>query len=91
MEEFLDGSQRVVLPERPVTVGQQDDTQAVIPSGLTASERVVTTGFSQLADGSRIVIGSATPTDQPAGSERPRRRPDAPGRGEGGGSRRGGG
>src|SRR5229473_3404315 len=76
---------------RPATVGQQDDTQAVIESGLKASERVVTTGFSQLTDGSRIVIGSAIPIDQPAGSERPRRRPDGPSRGEGGGSRRSGG
>jgi len=76
---------------RPATVGQQDDTQAVIESGLKSSERVVTTSFSQLTDGSRIVIGSAIPIDQPAGSERPRRRPDGPSRGEGGGSRRGGG
>ncbi len=63
----------------------------MIESGLKASERVVTTGFSQLTDGSRIVIGSAIPIDQPAGSERPRRRPDGPSRGEGGGSRRSGG
>jgi len=62
---------------RPVTVGQQDDVQAVITSGLRASERVVTTGFTQLTDGGRIVIGSAAPTDQPAGSER--RRPNSEG------------
>jgi membrane fusion protein, multidrug efflux system len=62
---------------RPVTVGQQDEAQAVIEAGLQPSERVVTTGFSQLTDGSRVVIGTAQPTERPAGSERQRRRPDA--------------
>src|SRR5262249_32901769 len=82
---------------RPVTVGQQDDTQAVVVSGLKTGERVVTTGFSQLNDGSRISIGTPPPTDQPARSERRQRRRDgdqAVGEGEGrrrGGNRRGGG
>ena len=37
---------------RPVTVAQQDETQAVILSGLQADERVVTTGFARLTAGS---------------------------------------
>ena len=37
---------------RPVTVAQQDETQAVIAGGLQADERVVTTGFARLTDGS---------------------------------------
>jgi len=41
---------------RPITVAQQDDTQAVIGSGLQAGERVVTTGFAQLADGTRVRV-----------------------------------
>jgi membrane fusion protein, multidrug efflux system len=74
---------------RPVTVGQQDEAQAVIEAGLQASERVITTGFSQLTDGSRIEIGSAQPTERPAGSERQRRRPEATSQGPRDGQRRG--
>ena len=36
---------------RPVTVSQQDETQAVIAKGLEADERVVTTGFARLTAG----------------------------------------
>ena len=37
---------------RTVTVAQQDETQAVIANGLEPRERVVTTGFARLTDGS---------------------------------------
>jgi multidrug efflux system membrane fusion protein len=57
---------------RPVVVTQQDETRAVIASGLQASERVVTTGFARLADGSRIVIGSGGPTPAAPNGTRPR-------------------
>jgi membrane fusion protein, multidrug efflux system len=57
---------------RDVTVGQQDDTQAVITAGVQAGERVVTTGFSQLAAGTRITVSTDAPGVTPA--ERPRRR-----------------
>lgn len=61
---------------RDVTVAQQDEAQAVIATGLTAGERVVTTGFSQLAAGTRISVategeGGVTPP------QRPRRRDGA--------------
>jgi membrane fusion protein, multidrug efflux system len=64
---------------RPVTVRQQDDVQAVIASGLMAPERVVTTGFGRLADGTRVEVASAEeagqiPTD-------PSQRPARPGGG----------
>src|SRR5258705_13138126 len=36
---------------KPITVIQQNETDAVIGSGLTPSDRVVTTGFANLADG----------------------------------------
>lgn len=54
---------------QPVSVSQQDDTQAVVASGLSPAERVVTTGFARLADGGRIQVGSneATPSPRPAG------------------------
>jgi multidrug efflux system membrane fusion protein len=44
---------------KTVTVTQQDDTRAVIATGITAGEKVVTSGFAQLTDGSEIRIGSA--------------------------------
>ena len=44
---------------RPITVRQQDDRQAVIASGLRASEQVVTTGFGRLADGTKVEVASA--------------------------------
>jgi len=39
---------------RPVTLGQQDDKQAVVTTGVHPGDVVVTTGFSKLADGSPI-------------------------------------
>jgi multidrug efflux system membrane fusion protein len=50
------GKGGAIVTVRPVTVNQQDDLQAVIASGLQAGERVVTSGFAQLTDGSRVVI-----------------------------------
>jgi len=64
---------------RPVVVQKQDETQTVIKSGLDTSERVVTTGFVRLTDGSKISIGSADAA--PAQDARPRggQRPDGKG------------
>ncbi len=42
---------------RPVTVAQQDDADAVISQGLTASDQVVTAGFARLKDGAEVKIG----------------------------------
>jgi multidrug efflux system membrane fusion protein len=39
---------------RPMTLGQQDDKQAVVTTGVQPGDVVVTTGFSKLADGSPI-------------------------------------
>jgi|SRR5712692_1922053 len=52
-----------------VTVSLQNESQAVIAEGLQGSERVVTTGFAQLADKRRVSIASADGT--PAASGRP--------------------
>ena len=62
---------------RPVAVSQQDDSEAVLVSGAAAGERVVTTGFAQLNDGTRISIGTPENLERPAGSERRRRGPIA--------------
>jgi multidrug efflux system membrane fusion protein len=48
-----------------VTVTQQNDVEAVIATGVTTSDRVVTTGFANLADGSRVIIGREENTPAP--------------------------
>jgi membrane fusion protein, multidrug efflux system len=58
---------------RPVTVSQQDDTEAVLVSGTAVGERVVTTGFAQLTDGTRITVGTPENLERSAGSERRRK------------------
>src|SRR3954470_7314284 len=46
-----------IAKAKPVVVTQQNETEAVIASGLSASERVVTTGFANLSDGAKVIIG----------------------------------
>jgi multidrug efflux system membrane fusion protein len=46
-----------IATAHPVSVTQQSDVEAVIGSGLSTDERVVTTGFANLADGARVIIG----------------------------------
>jgi membrane fusion protein, multidrug efflux system len=59
---------------RPVTVAKQDDVQAVIGSGLAAGERVVTTGFARLADGTVVQASSAEEAGQlPPAAGQPKR------------------
>jgi membrane fusion protein, multidrug efflux system len=60
---------------RPVTVTQQDDMQAVVTVGLTSQERVVTTGFARISDGTQVAVSNAEDTPPPsAGTEPPPRR-----------------
>src|SRR5664279_5304822 len=53
-----------IVTAKPVVVTQQNETDAVIASGLSASDRVVTTGFANLSDGAKVIIGKdeQTPT-----------------------------
>jgi membrane fusion protein, multidrug efflux system len=53
-----------IASAHPVTVVQQNETEAVIASGLSPSDRVVTTGFANLADGVKVVVGRAEQTPQ---------------------------
>jgi multidrug efflux system membrane fusion protein len=79
-----------VATAKPITVVQQTDVEAVISSGLTTNDRVVTTGFANLAEGSRVIVGrdEAAPTPDLA----PRRRQGGQGQGQGkGGGGPGGG
>jgi len=47
---------------RPVGVTQQDEARAVIANGLQAKDRVVTSGFAQLADGRKVTVSGAGAT-----------------------------
>jgi multidrug efflux system membrane fusion protein len=57
---------------KPITVIQQNETDAVIASGLAPSDRVVTTGFANLADGSKVIVGKDEQT--PSADLAPRKR-----------------
>lgn len=71
-----------IVAARPVTVTQQNETDAVIGKGLSPSDRVVTTGFANLADGAKVSIGS---NDQaPTADLAPRKRAGKRGEGRGG-------
>jgi multidrug efflux system membrane fusion protein len=69
-----------VATAKPVVVTQQNEHDAVIASGLTTSDRVVTTGFANLSDGAKVLIG--TDDRAPSADLAPRKRsrsPDAKG------------
>src|SRR6266403_1205952 len=53
-----------IVTAKPVAVTQQNETDAVIASGLSPSDRVMTTGFANLSDGAKVIIGKdeQTPT-----------------------------
>jgi multidrug efflux system membrane fusion protein len=59
---------------RPITVQRQDENQAVVKSGVQPPERVVTSGFARLTDGSQVTIatGNTAPAAAPAQGQRPR-------------------
>jgi multidrug efflux system membrane fusion protein len=52
---------RVAL--RPITLALQNEKEAVVAKGIGASERIVTTGFVRLKDGSRVTVSE--PETQP--------------------------
>ena len=57
---------------RRVTLAQQDDVQSVITGGVQAGERVVTTGFARLTEGTPVTVSAEGP-----GSAPPARGPSA--------------
>src|SRR5881394_4055500 len=59
-----------IVTAKPVVVTQQNETDAVIASGLSASDRVVTTGFANLSDGAKVIVGKEEQT--PAADLAPR-------------------
>jgi multidrug efflux system membrane fusion protein len=61
-----------IVTARPIVVTQQNETDAVIASGLSTSDRVVTTGFANLSDGAKVVVGKDEAA--PAADLAPRKR-----------------
>lgn len=70
-----------IATAKPVVVTQQNENEAVIASGLTTSDRVVTTGFANLSDGAKVLIGKSdqAPTADLAPRAKRSRTPDATG------------
>lgn len=65
-----------VVAAKPVTVTQQNEHDAVIASGLSPNDKVVTTGFANLSDGSKVVVGRDDQT--PSADLAPRKRSRGP-------------
>jgi hypothetical protein len=63
----LQADDRVAV--RPIAVAHQLEAQAVITRGVQAGDRVVTTGFSRLKDGSSVSV--AAPEGQPPAADNP--------------------
>ena len=73
-----------IATAKPVVVTQQNENDAVIASGLSTSDRVVTTGFANLSDGAKVLVG--TNDKAPTADLAPRKRsrtPDAKGGSQG--------
>jgi multidrug efflux system membrane fusion protein len=77
-----------IVAAKPVVVTQQNETDAVIASGLAASDRVVTTGFANLSDGAKVIVGKDEQT--PTADLAPRKKGGRQGRdGQGKGGKKG--
>src|SRR5947207_7949378 len=61
-----------IVTAKPVVVTQQNENDAVIASGLSSSDRVVTTGFANLSNGAKVIIGKEEQT--PAADLAPRKK-----------------
>jgi multidrug efflux system membrane fusion protein len=72
-----------VVNARPVTVTQQNEKDAVIASGLKPDDRVVTTGFANLAEGAKVNVGNSDQTPTPDLAPRKRSKGGGPGGGKG--------
>jgi multidrug efflux system membrane fusion protein len=71
---------------RRVTVSRQDDVRAVIGDGLTAGERLVTSGFARLADKTLVEVTATEEVGQPPALPTVDTRPKRKGRGAKGAS-----
>jgi membrane fusion protein, multidrug efflux system len=71
----------------PVTVALQDETSAVIATGLNVGQSVVTEGFARLTDGAAVAVPDqdGTASSDGGGQGRPRRDKDGQAAADGGG------
>lgn len=67
---------------RPVKLSQQDEIQSVLDAGLQAGERVVTTGFARLTEGTAVTVSSVEDSGDAALSNQPRAEGTGGGRAE---------
>lgn len=58
-----------------VKVVQEDEKQAVIAEGVTPGDKVITAGFINIQDGSKITLDSGDAEEQPEGSPGPQAEP----------------
>ena len=65
-----------IATAKPIVVTQQNENDAVIASGIAATDRVVTTGFANLSDGAKVFIGKDD--GAPTADLAPRKRSRAP-------------
>ncbi len=61
-----------IVTAKTVVVTQQNETDAVVASGLSPSDRVVTTGFANLSEGAKVIVGKEEQT--PAADLAPRKK-----------------
>jgi multidrug efflux system membrane fusion protein len=62
---------------RQVTITRQDEKRAVIAQGVTAGEKLVTSGFGRLKDGSAVSVGDGSAPAPAEDSGKPGRTPEA--------------
>ena len=65
-----------IATAKPVVVTQQNENDAVIASGLSTSDRVVTTGFANLSEGAKVLVGKDE--QAPTADLAPRKRSRSP-------------
>jgi len=73
------------VEQRPVTIGQMTQADAVVQAGIRPGERVVTSGGMRLSAGTQVAVADESgaprqppqPGAPPAGTNRPRRTADA--------------
>ncbi|PZA13720.1 efflux RND transporter periplasmic adaptor subunit [Rhodopseudomonas palustris] len=78
-----------IVHARSVKVTQQNETEAVVAEGLAPADRVVTTGFANLAEGAKVTIGDASQTPAADLAPQKRRRGPPGAQGQGGGHQAG--
>lgn len=66
-----------------VTVGQQDETIAVITAGIEPPAKLVTTGFARLTDKAKVRVSTPEEAAQPPAAAPGRRSTREPGQGQG--------